>query len=440
MNFSWLKRFLPRGLYGRAAMIILVPIVTLQLVISVGFIQRYYDDLTQQMTRNLALDLTLLMQTIEGADRLETAVARVNALAKPLQIVVRLPDQSGASVNVVPFYDLSGRAFVRSLENWFDAPAVVDLFTDRRRVLLWVQTRHGRAQMSFSRARVSAINPHQFLVLLVLVSATMIFVAFIFLRNQLRPIRRLASAAEAFGKGRLEEYKPSGATEVRSAGRAFLDMRARIERQIEQRTLMLSGVSHDLRTPITRLKLGLSLIGAQAETRALRRDVEDMERLLDEFLAFARGDALDDAEMCDPLVLVRGAVARHTGAGGAVALGRLSGQGDAMLRPMAIDRALDNLIVNALRYGTRALVGLEITARSVKFSVHDDGPGIPAGLRADALKPFVRLDVARNQDQGSGVGLGLSIAHDIARRHGGSLHLGDSVELGGLRVDLVLPR
>ncbi|MFV2038040.1 MAG: ATP-binding protein, partial [Paracoccaceae bacterium] len=437
MNFSWLKRFLPRGLYGRAAMIILVPIVTLQLVISVGFIQRYYVDLTQQMTRNIALDLALLAQPIQSAGTPGEAVSRVNALAGPLRIDVSLPDQSGAGVNVVPFYDLSGRAFIRALKVWFEVPAVVDLTSDRGRVLLWVQTRHGSARMSFSRTRVSAINPHQFLVLLVLVSATMIFVAFIFLRNQLRPIRRLARAAEAFGKGRIEKYKPAGASEVRAAGRAFLDMRARIERQIEQRTLMLSGVSHDLRTPITRLKLGLSMLDAGAGTQELQRDVEDMERLLDEFLAFARGDALDDAVMSDPRALVRDAVARLAAAHGAVEIGSMSGAGDALLRPMAIGRALDNLVGNALRYGSRALIGVKTTARSVTISVQDDGPGIAAELRAEALKPFVRLDVARNQDQGPGVGLGLSIAHDIARRHGGSLQLGDSQKLGGLLVELI---
>jgi two-component system osmolarity sensor histidine kinase EnvZ len=275
-----------------------------------------------------------------------------------------------------------------------------------------------------------------------MVTAGMIMaaVALIFLRNQLRPIRRLARAAEAFGRGRTEEYRPTGATEVRSAGTAFLDMRARIERHIEQRTMMLSGVSHDLRTPLTRFRLGLSMIEKQVDTSDLKRDVADMDRLLDAFLAFARDDALDEPVEVDPVEFVRGIVAKFADAGMAVSLGATVGDGLAMLRPSAIERVLDNLIGNGLRYGTKVVVSVAVTQKSVKISVEDDGPGIPEELRAEATKPFVRLDVARNQDSGSGVGLGLAIAHDIARRHGGMLRLGQSDDLGGLQADIVLPR
>ncbi len=268
----------------------------------------------------------------------------------------------------------------------------------------------------------------------------MTWVAYIFLRNQLKPIRRLALASEAFGKGQVVEYHPSGATEVRSAGRAFLDMRGRIEAMIEQRTLMLSGVSHDLRTPLTRMKLGLSMLEQDGDVAALLRDVEEMEALLATFLDFARGEALDDPVLTDPVALAGRIVGDAKRIGGRVALAAPDRAVPVLLRPQAVRRCLSNLLSNALRYGSTARLTVVLTERAIRFTVEDDGPGIPPERRAEALMPFARLDAARNQDKGSGVGLGLAIARDIAQRHGGSLSLRDSADLGGLRVDLVLPR
>jgi two-component system osmolarity sensor histidine kinase EnvZ len=440
MKFNWLKRYLPRGLYGRAALILLAPIISLQLLVSVAFIQRHFEDVTEQMTRSLALDLGLLLEEINTAETLVDADGRIARLAGPLQLNVTLLDKSSEQIDRRVFYDLSGRIVIATLRERVAGVVAVNFSDDFRRVNLWVDTRYGEAHIVINRGRVSASNPHQFLVLMGFFGALMTLVAYFFLRNQLRPIRRLAHAAEGFGKGRIVDYRPSGATEVRSAGNAFLDMRGRIERQIEQRTLMLSGVSHDLRTPITRLRLGLSLIEQAPETEDLLRDVDDMERLLDEFLAFARSDALDDPTQTDPVALVRAVVDRRSAAHEAIKIGVVQGEGSAMIRPVAIERALDNLIGNALRYGQQAVVGVVLSDRAIKISVQDDGPGIPADLRQEALKPFVRLDTARNQDRGPGVGLGLAIAHDIARRHGGTLRLGESQDLGGLLVDLVLPR
>lgn len=440
MNFDWLKQYMPRGLYGRAALILLVPIITLQVVVSVVFIQRHFEDVTRQMTRSLALELGFLLEEVNTSDTLIEATARIARLSRPLELEVELPARSPVTPDDRYFYDLSGRIVIETVRNRIVVTNGVDLRSDPRRVRLWLDTRYGEMFVSLSRGRVSASNPHQFLVLMIFVGAIMALVAFLFLRNQLRPIRRLSRAAEAFGKGRVVPYKPAGALEVRSAGNAFLDMRNRIERQIEQRTMMLSGVSHDLRTPLTRLKLGLSMMPEDEDTAALKQDVEDMERLLDEFLNFARGDALDDPVSADVIELVKGIVEKAARAGGAVSMQDVSGEGLVMLRPMAITRAVDNLIGNALRYASKAHVSVKVFDRAVRISVEDDGPGIPADLRDEALKPFSRLDQARNQNQGTGVGLGLSISNDIARRHGGSLHLGDSAKLGGLRVDLVLPR
>ena len=274
---------------------------------------------------------------------------------------------------------------------------------------------------------------------MVLFGVLLTAIAYAYLRNQLRPITRLAAAAEAFGRGRSEPYWPGGANEVRAAGHAFIDMRNRIERHIEQRTLMLSGVSHDLRTPLTRLKLGLSMLDDE-EAEALLRDVDDMQHMLDEFLTFARGASEDAVESVNAIELVRMIVADAERGGANVSLGPMLGSGRVQLRPVAIRRAVGNLIANASRYGTRAEVSVLLTDKSLRIRVEDDGPGIPADRVDEAMRPFTRLEPARNQNRGTGVGLGLSIAADIARAHGGVLRLGRSEALGGLQADLVIGR
>jgi two-component system osmolarity sensor histidine kinase EnvZ len=293
------------------------------------------------------------------------------------------------------------------------------------------------------RDRLSVSNPHQLLVLMILAAIILTGLAVVFLRNQVRPIRALAEAAEAFGKGRSLPFRPAGAEEVRRAGAAFLSMRSRLERQIEQRTQMLSGVSHDLRTPLTRMKLTLALMDETDETRDLLQDTDQMERMLGEFLAFARGDSLEETVATDPFVLAAGIVEDARRAGTEITLvevGDSCRDVEVPLRPGAVARALQNLVSNAARHGTRAIVTVRLTKKWVIFVVEDDGPGIPEEDRARALQPFTRLEASRPQTEDASVGLGLSIALDVARSHGGSLELGESPELDGLRATLRLPR
>ena len=439
MTLAWLRRPFPRSLYGRAALILIVPIVTIQLVVSVVFIQRHFEGVTRQMTEPIFVAVNYLLAKIDAAPDLAEAQKVIAGLPTPLGLEATLPSDM-AKGDRHALLDLSGGYVITAFRTGLPQLEAVDLSSERRRVLLLVETRFGPMQIKIDRRRVSASNPHQLLVLMLVTSALMTLIAYGFLRNQLRPIARLAEAAEAFGKGRSLPYRPRGANEVRAAGGAFLDMRNRIERQMEQRTLLLSGVSHDLRTPLTRLKLALAMQPETDETALMGRDVGDMERLLDEFLAFARGDALDELVLTDPGALLQGVIDNGVRSGQAVTLGAVSGQGSLLLRPMAVARALDNLIGNGVRYGNRAVVGMALTDRALRFTVEDDGPGIPEHRRDEALRPFTRLDPARNQDRGSGVGLGLSIAHDIARSHGGTLRLGKSEALGGLKAELVLAR
>ncbi len=438
MFFKWLKNFLPRSLYGRAALIMLVPIVSIQLVVSVVFIQRHFNSITEQMTGALADEIAYLTAQVNLAKGPGQAREIMQTLAPALALNVVFPAEAEI-FDAKRFDDLTGARVTRVLYHGVAGLSGVDLASGSQ-VMLGILTTQGRMNLSFDRARLSATNPHQLLVLMVFFSILMTVISFLFLRNQLRPIKRLARAAEAFGKGQAVQYHLAGSTEVRAAGRAFLDMRARIERHIEQRTLMLSGVSHDLRTPLTRLKLGLEMLDACADRDALIGDVIDMERLLDEFLDFARVNAQDgDGILVNPHDMLVDLVEKSNRAGQVVRLGEMAACGQVRLRLIPVIRALENLLGNAARYGSRARVGFATRDGHMVFVVEDDGPGIAPQNRAEAVRPFTRLDKARNQDKGSGVGLGLAIAADIARAHGGQLILGDSQDLGGLRAELVLP-
>ncbi|MFT6674368.1 MAG: two-component system osmolarity sensor histidine kinase EnvZ [Sulfitobacter sp.] len=441
MFFVWLKRYLPRGIYGRAALILMLPVVFVQLVVTVVFAQRHFEGVTLQMTTTVLRELALVRRAVDDAEDRYAVRASVFEQVGPLDMSVNpiasaiLPTQSK-----MVWYDYSGRVLDNSLHARLPGYVAVDL-TKGGEVYLYVDSSKGPLEIGFDRRRVSASNPHQLFVYTMFFGVLMTFIASVYLRNQLRPIRRLARASEAFGRGRHLPYTPAGAVEVRSAGNAFIDMRARIERQIEQRTLMLSGVSHDLRTPLTRMRLELSMLEDDLAAPLLQ-DVDDMQRMLDEFLNFAKGSSEGVPKLVDPHDLVATLVKEAERAGQNVTLlpSEGTGKGRVMLREVAMRRAVDNLISNAVRYGARAEVSVMLSDKTLRIRVDDDGPGIPEDRRQEATRPFTRLDPARNQDKGSGVGLGLAIATDIARAHGGVLRLGEATRLGGLRADIVIAR
>jgi two-component system osmolarity sensor histidine kinase EnvZ len=441
MIFEWLKQSMPRSLYARAALILLLPVITVQLIVTVLFTTRHFEDVTQQMSDATARELRLILDIAEGAGSASDIPAAVETQAPQLQIRVT-PVSSGE----VPdgshrlWYDFSGRVIIRAMPENLAAVQAVDLRQDAM-VNVYADTKHGPVLMRFDRRRLSATAPHQLFVNMIFFGGLVTLIAILYLRNQLRPIKRLARAAEAFGRGRSEPYIPAGAIEVRAAGNAFLDMRNRIERQIEQRTLMLSGVSHDLRTPLTRMRLSLAMLDDE-EREILEKDVDDMQHMLDAFLDFAKGSSEGKPEKLDPYALVSDIVDDAKRAGSDVTLLPLEGEGTGRvsLNPVSMRRAINNLISNAVRYGAKAEVSVLLTAKTLRVRVEDDGPGIPADRRAEAMRPFSRLDPARNQNRGGSVGLGLAIATDIARAHGGVLRLGESDRMGGLCADIVIAR
>lgn len=444
MNFLWLKSYMPRSLFGRSLLMILFPVVVLQLVVSFVFIQRHYAQVTTQMASSVALELIYAADLVEEMDSVEEARAILYSLERPFNIKLEL----GLGDTVAPavrfyFYDISGRALITSMRDKIERAISIDLTKSNRIVEINLQTIRGVLYAKVPRSRVSATNPHQLLIWMLLTAIILTVISALFLRNQVRPIRRLAEASEAFGKGRVVSFQAGGATEVRRAGTSFLAMRGRLERQIEQRTQMLSSVSHDLRTPLTRLKLSLEMVEEGEETRHMQQDVEDMEQMLDVFLSFARGDSLEETTLVDPLDMIKKVVSDCQRSGRTVEFefdNQTPKSRKISLRSGAVSRAISNLLSNALRFGEKVVLSTTLSKKHVKIIVEDNGPGIPKSERENALKPFVRLDQSRNQDNSGGVGLGLAIVADVARSHGGTVQLSDSLKLGGLKVTFTIPR
>jgi two-component system osmolarity sensor histidine kinase EnvZ len=435
-----LKRVLPRGLFGRSLIIIVAPMLILQAVVTTVFFDRHYRITTAIMTRGVVNDvgyLVMLENTLPpGPERdrqRETAAKMFGYVAS------FAPDQRLTRTVSTPETVLD-RQLAYIFESEFTQPVNFDTQASPDVVDLRMQLKDGVLRLVIPRARVTASEADLFVFWMIGSSLVLMGIAVLFLRNQVRPIQKLAWAAENFGKGRaVPDFKPYGALEVRRAASAFIQMRERIDRQIQQRTEMLAGISHDLKTPLTRMRLQLAMMPKDADADAMAGDLAEMERMLDEYLDFARGDAGDVAEPTDVGALAGEAVADAARARGAA--DRISfAAGEPLtlfVKRNALKRCMVNLVDNALKYGERVEVSLKRAGARVELTVDDDGPGIPKESREEAFRPFHRLDESRNLQSG-GVGLGLAIARDIARAHGGDVTLANS-PLGGLRAIIRLP-
>jgi two-component system osmolarity sensor histidine kinase EnvZ len=440
------KQLLPRTLFGRSLLIILIPVVLVQVITTYFFFDRHWSVVTRRLTAAVAGEIATVAEEIEilpagprqaaGIEDLLNRQSQTLDLQFTYRAQAKLPPREPYSVNP-PL----ARALSNALAEQVERPFVLSVYQSNESIEIQVQLKGGVLQVLMPERRIFSRATYIFLLWMIGSGIILTAVALIFMRNQIRPIRRLAAAAEGFGKGRdFKSFKPEGALEVRQAARAFLDMRDRIRRQLTQRTEMLAGVSHDLRTPLTRMKLQLALLPPSPDVEALHYDITEMETMVEGYLAFARGEDGEAAVATDLANLVEELVQMADQGEGRLYLA-LEIRPIVAIRRMAVQRAIMNLLQNARRYAPHAWVTLRPAVTPVgdmlEIVVDDDGPGIPEASRADVFRPFFRLDASRNRATG-GVGLGLPITLDIARTHGGDVILEDSPQ-GGLRAILRLP-
>ncbi|HVR59121.1 MAG TPA: ATP-binding protein [Pseudolabrys sp.] len=434
----WLNSVMPKGLYARALLIIIAPMVILQSVVAFVFMERHWNVVTQRLSASVVQDIAALIDIYRGYPQ-DADQAQIRRIAQDrLGLVVDfLPLADMPPPGPKPFFSLLDQALSDQLRKQIGRPYWIDTVGKSALLEIRVQLDNTVMRVFARRSAAYVSNSEIFLLWMVGTSTVLLAVAIVFLRNQIKPILRLADAAESFGKGReVPNFRPRGAREVRRAAAAFIEMKTRIERAMEQRTAMLAGVSHDLRTVLTRFKLELALIEDSPEVDAMKKDVDEMARMLEAYLAFARGDSGEAAaptDMAEFLEELRLDTERHGHKTSVI----FHGPPIVTVRSAAFKRCLANLVSNAARHAPSIAIAGHRDHRYLTVTVDDDGPGIPAGLREEVFKPFLRLDDARNQDEG-GTGLGLAIARDIARSHGGDITLGDS-PLGGLRATVRVP-
>lgn len=436
--FSLIKRILPKTLFGRALMILVTPLVLLQLIAAHIFIDRHWETVTRRLTAAIAGEIAFVINEL-GRDPTPQAQARIFDRAKEhFELRMTITPNVTLPKTEQDYTGILDRKLAIDLRERVQRPFLIDTTVFKERVIIDVQLPGGVLSVIAPGSRLFSSTTYIFFLWMMGTSLILLAIAIVFLRNQIRPIRRLAAAVDRFGKGHAvdEEFHVSGATEVRQAGAAFNRMRERISRQIRQRTDMLSGVSHDLRTPLTRMRLQLAMLKDEGAVDELNADLLEMEKMIDGYLTFARGEGDEPAIETDLSGLVETSVAGWQRNGTQIDC-HVEGQLHLPVKPDAMRRCLDNLISNAHRYGKHIWVGAGLRDDSIEITVDDDGPGIPEDQRHDVFRPFWRLDESRNPETG-GTGLGLAIARDIARSHGGDILLQDSPH-GGLRARIHLP-
>ncbi len=441
MFTRWVATKMPKGLYARSLIIIIAPMVLLQSVIAFVFMERHWETVTLRLSKVVTSDIAAIIEIIETYPQ-DSDFEQITKLAREklsLNISVLPPDPFPPAVGK-PFFSLLDDTLRSEITQQIGRPFWIDTVGDSNilEIRIRLEKPDNVLRVFVRRSQAYASNSHIFLVWMVGTSLVLCLVAILFLRNQIRPIQKLSDAADRFGKGQVmpQDFRISGSTEVRQAALAFLQMRERIERQIEQRTAMLTGVSHDLRTILTRFKLQLALVPEIKEIEELQADVDDMQNMLQGYLDFAKGES--DETAVD--LLVHEMLQRHE-MEASLKDKQYTINCDPKLaihfRPGAFARLISNLVSNAFRYADELEVSVSIENGHYRIVFDDDGPGIPKNQREEVFRPFFRLDEARNLDE-SGTGLGLSIARDIVRNHGGDIKLRES-PLGGLRATVTLP-
>lgn len=433
---AFIRARLPKGLYARVLLIIILPIVIMQMAVTYFFFNAHWGTVTASLSDSVAADISVALQLYKE-DPGESSAARLDAMLRPnMELSVALePNDTLPTTNRRAFFSALDSTFRRSLDQALTDPFWFDTTRYPNHIDIRVQVEEGVLRFFAARERVFAPTGFVFIFWLLMATILLTLVSILFIRNQAKPIAELAEAANRFGRGQdIAEFKPSGAAEVRLAGQSFLRMRGRIKRFIDQRTIFLAGVSHDLRTPLTRLKLFLALQDDTEDVAAAKRDLKDMETMLNGYLDFARGLTGENARRTPLRPFLETITAKMESP---KAVLEIDGEPAAPVKPLALERAITNLLNNAQDFAENVRISVQPQGQMVFIDIEDDGPGISPEKIGEALKPFNRLDPARNQNR-DGVGLGLSIARDIVQSHGGSLSLSTS-EMGGLKARISLP-
>lgn len=432
-----IKKYLPKSFLGRSIIIIITPLILLQVVSTWIFYDRHWDLITRRLADSVAGEVGMV---IDGIGELEEAenYAWLIRSARDLGILFNFRDSE--ILPNKPREEGKGILDTRlanAMREKVRRPFQIDTWSHERLVQMKVQLPDGVMEIFVPRERLFSSTTYIFVMWMVGTSLLLFAIATMFMKNQVRPIRRLAVAVDNFGKGRdVPGFKPEGATEIRMAATAFERMRTRINNALTQRTEMLAGVSHDLRTPLTRMKLQLALLENTPQVSELENNLREMELMVEEFLAFVGGEGTEDVVQSNLGSILSSVVRGAATSGGNV---KLTVEDDLILfmRPNAVKRCITNLVVNAVAYANNVRVTAGLRNSAVEICVDDDGPGIPIGEREAVFKPFYRLDASRNSETG-GTGLGLSIARDLARGAGGDVKLEQST-MGGLRACIILP-
>ncbi|MCB9983210.1 MAG: HAMP domain-containing protein [Rhodospirillales bacterium] len=437
-----IKKFLPRTLFGRSLMILVTPVLLIQVITVFVFFDRHWSKMTTRLAFAVSGELSAITQAVkDGADpqELENIVGYAQkylTLSVSYEPGGQIPAEEDSSF-VQVWEAVVAQKLGAELAAQISEPFVIHTNFNDKMIEVFIQLDTGFLRVSLPQRRLFSSSGYVFLLWMIGTSVLLLIVAVMFMRNQVRPIRKLAVAAERFGKGRdTPFFKPEGAKEVRQAGHAFLDMRRRIQRQVTQRTEMLAGVSHDLRTPLTRMKLQVEMMGEGPDKADMQQDIADMERMIHGYLDFVRGDGDEKFETVALLALFEKLAAQLKRQNVAVELDIPTGMVLAV-RPLAFERAMSNLLTNAGKYADHVWVSVREDGEKLRIVVEDNGPGVPEDKYEDVFKPFTRVDTSRNAETG-GVGLGLPIAMDIVHGHGGKIWL-EASEHGGLKVVVRMP-
>ena len=435
-----IKNILPQTLFGRALLIIVTPLILMQAISTFVFFDRHWDTMTRRLAHTLAGDIAFIVDSLTPLPK-QLDLNQIFLKADDILHIRLTYSPEEILVKKKPFqqWDRVRKSLRDALKERVRRPFSIDTTKKDRRIEIKVQLPQGLLNVNVHEKRLYSSTPYIFLMWMIGSSLVLFAIAIIFMRNQIRPIRRLAIAARSFGMGRgSSEIKPSGAKEVRQATQAFRQMRERISRQLAQRTEMLAGVSHDLRTPLTRMKLQIEMLERTPETRELQDDIQEMERMIDGYLTFARGEGSESLSKINLASLIEEIISTERRDGSLINFVNKSKTIKSVtLRPQAIKRAITNLIINSKKYAETVRVELEYNLEHAVITIDDNGPGIAPEHRDDVFKAFFRLDPSRNTDTG-GTGLGLTIAKDIVQSHGGDLLLSEA-SLGGLRATITLP-